>query len=356
MVAASGQTISGNENGALPQFPATRSSACTRPIRSASNCRSTGSSRTFLTSATIRPAPCTTPRVSQCGAVPDRPADLRAREALRRLCRSEIYDCDARRACRASEDEADGHAGFGFSPVGLFLRAGLVGKAVMAVLFLASLWCWVLIVEGVVSVVAACAARCAPRAPGARSRSAARRRRRRGRGGGPPAHSRRDGERGAGADRRRHGAGGARTPHPRRGRPAQSRGHFLGRAVRRPVRHGLGHHVELRRDLQATTRASPPSRPASPSRLPRPPTASPRRSPPRSATTASAPPSPASARRWPPSSRSARSRSSPARPRSRGGEPAPPQRRRPDGDAARARSAKASTSRWPRSTSRRSST
>jgi len=39
------------------------------------------------------------------------------------------------------------------SPVGLFLAAGLVGKAVMAVLFAASLWCWVLIVEGIVSVV-----------------------------------------------------------------------------------------------------------------------------------------------------------------------------------------------------------
>jgi biopolymer transport protein ExbB/TolQ len=39
------------------------------------------------------------------------------------------------------------------SPVGLFLESGLVGKAVMAVLFLASLWCWVLIVEGVISVV-----------------------------------------------------------------------------------------------------------------------------------------------------------------------------------------------------------
>jgi len=39
------------------------------------------------------------------------------------------------------------------SPVGLFLEASLVGKAVMAVLFLASLWCWVLIIEGAVSVV-----------------------------------------------------------------------------------------------------------------------------------------------------------------------------------------------------------
>ena len=32
------------------------------------------------------------------------------------------------------------------SPLGLFLAASLVGKAVMAVLFAASLWCWVLIV------------------------------------------------------------------------------------------------------------------------------------------------------------------------------------------------------------------
>jgi biopolymer transport protein ExbB/TolQ len=43
--------------------------------------------------------------------------------------------------------------GSDLSPVGLFLAAGLVGKAVMAVLFAASLWCWVLIIEGIVSVV-----------------------------------------------------------------------------------------------------------------------------------------------------------------------------------------------------------
>jgi len=43
--------------------------------------------------------------------------------------------------------------GLDLSPVGLFLSAGLVGKSVMAVLFAASLWCWVLIVEGIVSVV-----------------------------------------------------------------------------------------------------------------------------------------------------------------------------------------------------------
>ncbi len=42
--------------------------------------------------------------------------------------------------------------GLDLSPVGLFLEAGLVGKGVMAVLFVASLWCWVLIVEGVISV------------------------------------------------------------------------------------------------------------------------------------------------------------------------------------------------------------
>ncbi len=43
--------------------------------------------------------------------------------------------------------------GLNLSPVGLFLEAGLVGKFVMGVLFIASLWCWVLIVEGVISVV-----------------------------------------------------------------------------------------------------------------------------------------------------------------------------------------------------------
>ena len=43
--------------------------------------------------------------------------------------------------------------GMDLSPVGLFLEASLVGKAVIAMLFIASLWCWVLIIEGVVSVV-----------------------------------------------------------------------------------------------------------------------------------------------------------------------------------------------------------
>ena len=50
--------------------------------------------------------------------------------------------------------EAGGRVnGMDLSPAGLFLEASLVGKAVMAVLFLASLWCWVLIIEGAVSVV-----------------------------------------------------------------------------------------------------------------------------------------------------------------------------------------------------------
>ncbi len=35
------------------------------------------------------------------------------------------------------------------SPLALFLQAGLVGKSVMAVLALASVWCWLLIVEAV---------------------------------------------------------------------------------------------------------------------------------------------------------------------------------------------------------------
>ena len=33
------------------------------------------------------------------------------------------------------------------SPLGLFLQAGPVGKAVMALLFAASIWCWLLIVK-----------------------------------------------------------------------------------------------------------------------------------------------------------------------------------------------------------------
>src|SRR6201995_1983947 len=43
--------------------------------------------------------------------------------------------------------------GVDLSPIGLFLGASFVGKAVMAVLFLASLWCWIMIIEGAVSVV-----------------------------------------------------------------------------------------------------------------------------------------------------------------------------------------------------------
>jgi biopolymer transport protein ExbB/TolQ len=42
--------------------------------------------------------------------------------------------------------------GLSLSPVGMLLQAGPVGKAVMATLLIASLWCWVLIVEGVVTV------------------------------------------------------------------------------------------------------------------------------------------------------------------------------------------------------------
>jgi biopolymer transport protein ExbB/TolQ len=39
------------------------------------------------------------------------------------------------------------------SPINLFLQAGLIGKIVMGALGLASVWCWVLIVEGIVAVV-----------------------------------------------------------------------------------------------------------------------------------------------------------------------------------------------------------
>ena len=39
------------------------------------------------------------------------------------------------------------------SPLGLYTAAGIVGKAVMIALALASLWCWVLIVEGIWSAL-----------------------------------------------------------------------------------------------------------------------------------------------------------------------------------------------------------
>ena len=43
--------------------------------------------------------------------------------------------------------------GLSLSPVGMFLAAGPVGKAVMAILLIASLWGSILIVEGVFTVV-----------------------------------------------------------------------------------------------------------------------------------------------------------------------------------------------------------
>ena len=153
----------------------------------------------------------------------------------------------------------------------------------------------------------ASAARCAPRAPAARSRTrlssvAA--------AGDEEAHRRIPGET-VSEVRARISDAMARAARELldalRGRAAQSRGHLLGRAVRRPVRHGLGHHGELRRDLAGAGHEPRHRRArASPSCSPRPPTASPPRFPPRSATTASAPPTPGSARRWRRSSRSAR--------------------------------------------------
>ena len=64
------------------------------------------------------------------------------------------------------------------SPLGLFLNASLVGKAVMAVLFLASIWCWVLIIEGWISVDRLRRAVRTARAGGEISTSLAQRRRR----------------------------------------------------------------------------------------------------------------------------------------------------------------------------------
>ncbi|MDF2116255.1 MotA/TolQ/ExbB proton channel family protein [Roseiarcaceae bacterium H3SJ34-1] len=42
--------------------------------------------------------------------------------------------------------------GLSISPVALFIQAGLVGKSVIILLGLASVWCWVLIFEGLFSV------------------------------------------------------------------------------------------------------------------------------------------------------------------------------------------------------------
>ena len=39
------------------------------------------------------------------------------------------------------------------SPLALFVHAGLVGKAVMAILLMASIWCWILIVEGIMATL-----------------------------------------------------------------------------------------------------------------------------------------------------------------------------------------------------------
>ncbi len=40
-----------------------------------------------------------------------------------------------------------------FSPVDFFIQAGPAGKFVMAILALSSIWCWVLIIEGIVGVL-----------------------------------------------------------------------------------------------------------------------------------------------------------------------------------------------------------
>jgi len=44
-------------------------------------------------------------------------------------------------------------ASVNFSPVDFFLMAGGAGKAVMLLLLAASIWCWVLIIEGIVGIV-----------------------------------------------------------------------------------------------------------------------------------------------------------------------------------------------------------
>ena len=111
--------------------------------------------------------------------------------------------------------------GLDLSPLGLFLKASLVGKVVMAVLFLASLWTWVLIIEGSNFGPSACAGRSGRRAAGGEvskslaSVAAA---------GDEEARRRipgRDGRRIEVPRLGRHGAGRARTFDPLRGRACQ---------------------------------------------------------------------------------------------------------------------------------------
>lgn len=52
------------------------------------------------------------------------------------------------------------------SPWGLFMQAGLVVKGVMAILFAASIWCWVIIIESLVALRRLRVAIRAERAPG----------------------------------------------------------------------------------------------------------------------------------------------------------------------------------------------
>ena len=130
------------------------------------------------------------------------------------------------------------------SPLAMFLNAGPVGKAVMALLLLASIWTWVLIVEGVVAVTRIAKSARSARAGGdvgvlAPVAEA-------GREGFCARPSRRDDRRQARPHRRPYEPRGARVPDQGGRRPAESRRHLVGRALRRPVRHGVGHHDELR--------------------------------------------------------------------------------------------------------------
>ena len=132
------------------------------------------------------------------------------------------------------------------SPLGLFLQAGPVGKSVMALLFAASIWCWLLIVEALVRRFRGCRALCAT--PSRRGR--ARCWRRSTRSGAQEARLRVAGE--TVSERRQRVAekmtrASLELADQGRGRPRQSRGDLLGLALCRPVRHGLGHHGEFRR-------------------------------------------------------------------------------------------------------------
>ena len=166
--------------------------------------------------------------------------------------------------------------------LGLFLQADPIVKGVMILLVLASLGCWTIIFEKLLRIrnirrqarafeaAARSGEKLHPQMGGATGRIVA---------AGHEAWRDQDASESR-AERRerieRAMRGGSLRRHaPASGRPAVSRHHGIGCALHRPVRHGLGHHEFVLGDRRAARRrAWRSSRPASPRRCSRPPSAS----------------------------------------------------------------------------------